>query len=57
MLSKDGTLDPKDAERIGYLLTILSNLDSQISEELDVAHSIRERFATFGRMSLKVSDL
>jgi hypothetical protein len=54
MLSKDGTLDPKDAERIGCLLTILSGLDTQISEELDVAHTIREKFATFGRMSLKV---
>lgn len=54
MLSKDGVLEPQDAERIGSLLTILSGLDAKASSELDVAHTIREKFATFGRMSLKV---
>jgi hypothetical protein len=54
MLSKEGALEPEDAERIGLMLSIITHLDSQVSVELDVAHTVREKFATFGRMSLKV---
>lgn len=53
-LKKDSLLEPKDAERIGTLLAGLSALDVKVTEELETAHVIREKFATFGRMSLKV---
>ena len=54
ILPKDGSMDPEDAERVGQLLRTLSQVDLQVSEELEVAHVIREKFATFARMSLKV---
>lgn len=47
-------LQPEDAERVSQMLAVISTLDSEVSEELDVAHTVREKFATFGRVSLKV---
>lgn len=52
-IKKDTELEPKDAERIGALLAGLSGIDVQVTEELETAHVIREKFATFGRMALK----
>lgn len=52
-IKKDTQLEPKDAERIGALLAGLSGIDVQVTEELETAHVIREKFATFGRMALK----
>lgn len=54
---EESALDPEDAERISSMLSVLSGLDAQVSEELDIAHTAREKFATFGRMALKVRQL
>ncbi len=54
IMPKDGTMDPEEADRIGQLLRTLSEFDFQVSEELEAAHVIREKFSTFARMSLKV---
>ena len=56
-IKKDTQLEPKDAEKIGSLLAGLSAIDVQVTEELETAHVIREKFATFGRMALKVRQI
>jgi len=57
MLSKEDAVEPQDAEKIGALFTTLIDLDIQITEELECAHTMREKFATFNRMSQKVNNI